>query len=333
MELSMSKNKKSYLLTTFLLVVTFLYASVYAQQNKHLTPQEKKSYIEKTSKLLIDNYVFPEVAVKIENHLKALLAKGAFDNISDIQEFAGKMTFEMQSISQDKHMRCRLNSANAKIQRRPLPDFSFNGLKEETNFNFARAGKLDGQVGYLEIFNFPTMQRAKNSADDAMKLIADSKALIIDLRRNGGGNPDLIQYICSYFFDKPTHINSIYWRSTNKTNDFITFEKVDGKKMSNIPIIVLTSSYTFSGGEEFAYNIQTQKRGVLIGETTGGGANPGGSFPISDELEVFIPTGRAINPITKTNWEGVGVIPDIKIEASKAFDIAYPKAIEAAKKM
>jgi tetratricopeptide (TPR) repeat protein len=106
---------------------------------------------------------------------------------------------------------------------------------------------------------------------------------------------------------------------------------VDGKKMSDLPVFVLTSKYTFSGGEEFAYDIQTQKRGTLIGEVTGGGANPGGVFPVTANFGIFIPTGRAINPVTKTNWEGVGVIPEIKCEADKALETALPFAREASR--
>jgi predicted negative regulator of RcsB-dependent stress response len=178
---------------------------------------------------------------------------------------------------------------------------------------------------------FPPLASAKGYADLAMKFLATADALIIDLRHNGGGNPDLIQYLCSYLFEKPTHINSLYYRAANQTTDFITFEKVDGKKMHDIPLFLLTSAQTFSGGEEFAYDIQTQKRGTLIGEVTGGGANPGGMFPVTGALAIFIPTGRAINPVTKTNWEGVGVVPEIKCSADQALETALPLARAAAK--
>jgi C-terminal processing protease CtpA/Prc len=201
---------------------------------------------------------------------------------------------------------------------------------EKINYGFSKVEKLDDNIGYLELRGFPPLVFAKEYADLAMKLLSTSDALIIDLRRNGGGNPDLIQYVCSYLFEKPTFINSLYYRAANQTTDFITFEKVDGKKMPDVPLFLLTSARTFSGGEEFAYDIQTQKRGTLIGETTGGGANPGGMFPVTGTLAIFIPTGRAINPITKTNWEGVGVIPEIKCAADKALETALPLAREAA---
>lgn len=142
----------------------------------------------------------------------------------------------------------------------------------------------------------------------------------------------MIKFILSYFFDKPTHLNDLYWRNGDRTEEFWTNEKVDGVKMSDVPVFVLTSKETFSGGEEFTYNVQTQKRGLIIGEVTGGGANPGGMFPAGNGIAVFIPTGRAINPITKTNWEGVGVKPDIEVPADDALEEAIALAeVEAEK--
>lgn len=309
-----------------------------AQGNRAaLTRQGRIAFVAKVSQLLNENYVFPDIAAKIEKHLKARLASGAFDGLAAPGEFAEAMTRELQSISHDKHMRVRVNpnrGAAAMPAGRPDPiaqDYERAKSLEKSNYGFPRVEKLDDNVGYLDLTGFPPLAVAKEHADLALNLLSGSDALIIDLRRNGGGNPDLIQYVCSYLFEKPTHINSLYFRARNQTTDFITFEKVDGRKMADVPLFLLTSAYTFSGGEEFAYDIQTQKRGTLIGEVTGGGANPGGMFPVTGDLVIFIPTGRAINPITKTNWEGVGVMPDIKCPADKALETALPLAQAAAK--
>jgi tetratricopeptide (TPR) repeat protein len=155
---------------------------------------------------------------------------------------------------------------------------------------------------------------------------------VLVYQKNGGGSPEMIRYICSYFFDKPTHLNSIYWRALNRTVEFWTNDDIDGKKMADIPLFVLTSHYTFSGAEEFTYNMQTQKRATIIGEITGGGANPGGMVPVDKLFSVFIPNGRAINPVTGTNWEGIGVKPDIEVPEDKAYDIALEKAKASAGK-
>jgi hypothetical protein len=142
----------------------------------------------------------------------------------------------------------------------------------------------------------------------------------------------MVQYLCSYFFDKKVHLNSLYFRAGNRTIDFWTLDEVNGQKMPDVPLFVLTSERTFSGAEEFSYNMQTQKRATLIGQTTGGGANPGGTRRINEKLEVFIPTGKAINPITKTNWEGVGVIPEVKTSPDETFSKAHELAKAAAEK-
>ena len=321
------------------LVLLLLVSSVlHAQANSApLTKEERIAFVENVSKLLNENYVFPDIAMQIEKHLKDRLASGAFDNLTVANEFAEVMTKELQSISHDKHMRVRVNSnrgtaASPTVRPDPIvQNYERTKNLERINYGFTRVEKLDNNIGYLDLTGFPSLVSAKEYADLAMRFLSTADALIIDLRHNGGGNPDLIQYVCSYFFEKPTHTNSLYYRAANQTTDFITFEKVDGKKMHDIPLFLLTSAQTFSGGEEFAYDIQTQKRGTLIGEVTGGGANPGGMFPVSGALAIFIPTGRAINPVTKTNWEGVGVVPEIKCSADKALETALPLAREAAK--
>jgi len=319
-------------LVLLLLVLSIAHAQT---DSAPLTKQERIAFVKNVSKLLTENYVFPDIAVQIGKHLKDRLASGAFDNLTAASEFAEVMTKELQSISHDKHMRVNVRRgtpATPNVRPDPIVQ-NYEGTKnlERINYGFTKVEKLDDNVGYLDLTGFPPLASAKEYADLAMKFLSTADALIIDLRRNGGGTPGLIQYVCSYLFEKPTHINSLYFRATNQTTDFITFEKVDGKKMHDIPLFLLTSAQTFSGGEEFAYDIQTQKRGTLIGETTGGGANPGSMFPVIGALVIFIPTGRAINPITKTNWEGVGVVPEIKCPADKALETALPLARAAAK--
>lgn len=310
--------------------------SVAQETTNTISDKEKVAFIKEASKLMNENYVFPEIAVQIEKHLNKKLEEGAFNKITDLNEFAQCMTKEIQSISKDKHMRVRIKPKQqiSKDKKQNPIEMSYL-MKEEDlaeNYGMTRIEKLENNIGVLEISSFSFMnETAIPYIDAAMKLLSSSDALIIDCRRNGGGNPDMVKYVCSYFFEKPTHINSLYSRRTGNTTDFITLEKVNGIKMIDIPIFVLTSSYTFSGAEEFAYNLQTQKRAVIIGETTGGGANPGRIFLVSENLGLFIPTGKAINPITKTNWEGIGVKPDIEIEAANTFETALSKAKEAGK--
>lgn len=162
-----------------------------------------------------------------------------------------------------------------------------------------------------------------------MNFLAYADAIIFDLRQNGGGSPSMIQLISSYLFDEPTHLNSFYIRKEDTTKQFWTQAWVDGPKMSDALVYVLTSRNTFSGAEEFTYNLKNLKRGTIIGETTGGGAHPvDGRIFANLNVAMSLPFGRAINPITGTNWEGTGVTPDIEVPQEKALDVAHMEAIK-----
>jgi uncharacterized protein (TIGR02145 family) len=165
-----------------------------------------------------------------------------------------------------------------------------------------------------------------------MNFLSSADALIIDLRDNGGGSPSMIQLITSYFYSpEPVHLNNFYWRPSNENNQTWTLPYVPGKRMPDIDLYILTSSSTFSAAEEFSYNLKTMKRATLIGETTGGGAHPGGMRIATERFMVWIPSGRAINPITKTNWEGTGVEPHIKTTKEEALNTATIMALEKLK--
>jgi tetratricopeptide (TPR) repeat protein len=307
---------------------------VHAQEIQQLSRSDKKAAIERIDSLLIDNYVFEDVARRCADHLNRRFAAGTFDSASDLQEFSRELTKELQSISHDKHMRVSVPPQPPDRANAPDPlrdDLRMRRSMAEHNFGVARAEVLEGNIGLLDIRSFPPTELSRGTVTAALKVLENVDALIVDLRKNSGGNPDLIRYYCSYFFPAKTHLNSLYWRQGNRTEEFWTLDSVDGKRRQDLPIFILTSSRTFSGGEEFAYDFKTRKRATLVGETTGGGANPGGFFRINSWLGIFIPTGRAINPVTKTNWEGTGVEPDIKVAADDALNTCLPLAREKAK--
>lgn len=324
------------IITRPLLIATLLlYTAAFSfAQDQPLDKEYKTAVVNQLAQLIEDNYVFPDVAESTADHLKVQLQEGHFDKFTTDDSFAEALTNSVQAINHDKHMRVRANPAFEAPEMTPerMIEEQIARLDQSrrANAGFAAVKILDGNVGYLDLRGFAGMEAGKPIADAYMKLMSKTDAIIVDLRKNGGGSPRMVQYLCSFFFDKKVHLNSLYWREGDRTEEFWTLEEVGGKKMPDVPLFVITSNYTFSGAEEFSYNMQTQKRATLVGQTTGGGANPGGTHPVNQNLSVFIPGGRAINPITKTNWEGVGVIPEVKAAEEEAFDKAHQLAKGAA---
>ncbi|HET7614930.1 MAG TPA: S41 family peptidase [Gemmatimonadaceae bacterium] len=312
-------------LSVTLLVATLSTSSAcVAQRAAPLTAEQRATVIDSLASALNARYVFPEVAARMDSDLHARATRGEFDKSTDPSSFAQLLTTDLQALSHDRHLRVRFGSP-------PRPAGPANPSDGASGM-FGRTDWLEDDVAYVDIrsFGFPA-ESVREDASRVMSEVADAKALIIDLRSNGGGDPFTVALVASYLFgDKPVHLNSLYFRPANRTDDFYTNPNVDGKKFGpDKPVFVLTSARTFSGAEEFAYDLQTQKRATIVGETTGGGANPGGPVRLPYDLTVFVPTGRAINPVTRTNWEGVGVKPDVTAAGDDALDVALGMARKA----
>ncbi len=285
--------------------------------------------------MLEERYVFPKVAAECAAHLMELSKSGTFGQAADPEAFAASMTEALRSVAKDKHLlvrvRAAVDAASAPGAAQPLRArvHRFERARRE-NFGFEAVTRFDGNVGYLDLRSFAAPPRGGfDAAVAAMALLEHRDALIFDLRRNSGGSPAMVQFLCSHLFDEPTHLNSLHFREGDRTQEFWT-HGVPGTSLPDVPVFVLTSKETFSAAEEFSYNLRALQRATLIGETTRGGANPGGLYPIDDRFEMVIPTGRAINPITGTNWEGVGVVPHVPVAASDALDTALQLAQAAA---
>jgi hypothetical protein len=294
----------------------------------------RKAVVDEIAKVLNERYVSQDVAKKYGARLQAKLAAGAFDTAGTPAALASLLTQELQRVNGDKHLRVFAPGPRGAQFVPPAPKalpVPFVRELADLPHGFRRVGVLDGNIGYLDLLMFVPEATGRDTAVAAMTFLGGVDALIVDLRDNGGGSPSLIRLISSYFFDKPTHLNSIYWREGNRTEEFWTYDTVDGRRLSDVPIFVLTSRRTASGGEEFTYNLKTRRRALVIGEVTWGGANPGGTFPLPAGLRIFVPVGRAINPITGTNWEGTGVVPDVACDRERAFEIGLERARVAAK--
>ncbi|WP_394616717.1 S41 family peptidase [Lentzea sp. JNUCC 0626] len=278
---------------------------------------------------LASYYVFPDTANEIANVLRARLDEGAYSTLDDDEAFAAAVTADLQSVNGDKHLRLLYSAEEVPEtgQESAWDPVAYQKEAEQDAFGVRRLERLEGNVGLLEFSLLHDAEIATPAVIAAMNLIAHTDALIIDLRKNGGGDPHTVALICSYLFDEQVHLNDIYNRPEDTTHQFWTLPHVPGPKFGGKkPVYVLTSARTFSGAEELSYNLQQNGRATLIGETTKGGAHPGDRYRVGPHLKSAVPNGRAINPISGTNWEGVGVVPDIAVPAEEAFEVAYKKA-------
>src|SRR5579875_2504584 len=197
------------------------------------------------------------------------------------------------------------------------------------NFGIRRVERLDGNVGYIDLRWVAMPAAAGPAIAAAMELVAGTYALVIDLRRNGGGSPDGVAFWCSYLLDeKPTHLNDIFHADTGETRQFWALPYLPGDRYLDRPVYLLTSGRTFSGGEDLCYTLQAFGRAQVVGETTGGGAHPTRPFPVSAAVHIAVPFARSVSPVTGTNWQGTGVVPDIPVPEAEAYDVAYARALE-----
>jgi retinol-binding protein 3 len=197
------------------------------------------------------------------------------------------------------------------------------------NMGLEKVETLEGNLGLLEFSYFDSSAAAGKKISDAMNTLADTDALIIDLRRCRGGASNAITLLMSYFFDKSIHLSDAYDRVMNGTNEFWSLAEVPGRRYgTKKDVYILTSRFTFSAAEDISYTLKNLQRASIVGETTGGGAHPVRGMRLNEHFFVMVPFARYISPITKTNWEGTGVEPDVKVPASHALKVAQLAALK-----
>jgi hypothetical protein len=297
-----------------------------------------REIVTKALELLRANYVFPEQAGQAATAIEARLEAGEYDDLDEIT-LTERLTRDLQEITGDRHLRVVLGGGpGPRRQRIEEPEepkdhearrLAMRRMGRLDNFGIRQVERLDGNVGYLDVRRVAVPANAGPAIGAAMELVAGTYALIIDLRHNHGGAPEGVVFWCSYLLDeRPTHLNDIFHADTGETRQFWALPYVPGTRYLDRPVFVLTSGRTFSGGEDFAYTLQALGRATVIGETTGGGAHPTRGFPISAAVHIGIPFARSVNPVTGTNWQGTGVVPDVPADAERAYDVAYARALE-----
>jgi hypothetical protein len=279
------------------------------------------------------HYIFPDSAKKVANDLLMREKRGDYAHIDSSESFARTLTEHVRAISKDLHLQVGYSARAIPVEFRddkPTEAEMAQRIEEMKYFNYGieKVERLPGNIGYIDLRGFGMPGVAGKAMAAAMTLLSDTNALIIDLRENHGGEPSMVALTASYIFDERAHLNDIYTRETDTTEQYWTTEHVAGTKYGQKKdVYILTSHRTFSGGEEFCNDMKALKRATLIGETTGGGAHPGSEYRLTEHFAAFIATGRPINPITHADWEGVGVAPDVSVPAEDALRTAQVRAL------
>jgi peptidase S41-like protein len=281
-------------------------------------------------------YVYPARAHQAAELLRRNASSGRYDGLRDVA-LAKRVTDDVAGILHDKHVRVAYSvdvnppAAASGNDRSPEEKAAELRFYRQAGYGLGRVAHLPGNVGYVDLryfLDYP--QESATVLDGIANAVAYSDAVVVDLRRNHGGDPKAIARLLSHFLPPKVHLNDFVARGDGdaKISSSTYTEEVPGPRIT-APLYVLTSGETFSGGEEFAYDVQSLKRGTLIGAVTGGGANPGRTRRIDDHFDIFVPEARARNPITQVNWEGVGVKPDIPLARERALGTAYGMALDA----
>lgn len=317
---------------TLSILLTCLFKAGYCQKQENNINRSTQQMSKQEIKVLIDsldfalhrNFVFQDKVTIMLTSVKKNFKNGVYNKIENRSELASLLLKDIQQANKDGHLDIRYYPQLSEFLEAPMPDSikqleRERGLSEakENNFGFKKTEILQGNIGYLRMDEFyPFVDEAKHTLDGAFRFVSNCKALIIDMRYNGGGFPDMVLQTQSYFFKEKTRMNDII-DSKNDTLKRWADPTSNNFKLS-MPVYILTSRNTFSGAEDFTYGLQQVKRVIVVGDTTGGGAHPSGDFSLGQGFVINIPTHRSSNFITKTDWEGTGVRPDIAVSSEQA---------------
>lgn len=331
----------SILIPTLILCAALAAPAAPGAAPKTLAPAERDEAVRALAKGVSETYVFPDKGAALRDMLLKNLGAGRYAAHDTAEALATALSADLLATVDDRHLSVR---AMADGQRdefgRPGPSRQIRGGAgagvarggapdgpAPDEHGFVEARMLPGGLGYVRLDRFASGPAALERAARAMAAVAEARALVFDLRHNGGGSPEMISFLTGYLFAEPRLLNTFYDRDGRQTGGTTSAARVPGRRFGpEVPVYVLTSALTFSAAEEFAYDLQTQKRATLIGETTGGGAHPVAALRLHPNLVARIPFQRAVNPVTQTNWEGTGVKPDVTVPADQALAEAERRA-------
>lgn len=323
--------------------ILLLLISSCALSQKVLSKSEKHQVIQHVKEFIDSQYILVQKIKFINSSLDSLKSSSKYQNIKDHKTFAEELSKDLVSISKDKHFKIQYNPALAKSRLESIREeaveheeteeqedrFNINyWYAQKTNFGFKKVEILEGNVGYVKLTFFDVLPWVQSTIDGTMAFLTHTDALIIDIRGNGGGYVSS-SYLGSYFFDEhPVIWNIAYNRPSAQRDTTYTYREVGGQRYLNKPVFILVDENSFSGAEEFAYSMIHLGKATIVGQTTAGASHSIDFLALDENFLIQLPTSSSINPVTQTDWEGVGVIPHIKTHKENALQMAYKKILE-----
>jgi hypothetical protein len=284
------------------------------------------------------HYVLPEKAKEIEALLRQRQKLGAYDAMNDGRMFSEQLDTDIASVAHDLHMGIYFSARVVPPDPEDEPDLLGRAPPQDApflmrllapialsrdNMGVEKVEHLSPGVGFLQLMAFAPPFMAAGRVASAMDKLADTDALIIDLRGSRGGHPGGVNLMLSYFVDQRTHVTDIWSRNTGSTTELWTEDKLEGKRYGGKkPVFILVDRDTRSAAENFAYTMQALKRATVVGTRTWGGAHLGRPYRLGDHFLAAVPDARIVSPITRGDWEGTGVIPDVETPPGDALKVA-----------
>jgi len=316
---------------TVLSAFAVLCGAANAQDNPAIDDAIRSRVVEGVAEQVSENFYDSSIGGEIAQELRTALSDGAYDQAADVATLAALLSETLHP--HDNHFRVRYvgppadDGDDEAAANRGSP-FANGG---PSNYGFREVSILPGNVGYIDLRLFFDAAVGGETATAALNFIKHTDAVIIDVRQNSGGAPSMVQFLVSHFLDpnEQVAINTFLSSNRDYPEELMSLSHLPAGARPDVPLFVLTSGRTGSAGEAFPYHLQAMERAVIVGETTGGAGNPGGMFYAGEGFGVFVSTSRTRNPITGTNWEGVGVVPDVEAPADDALDTALALAYTA----
>ena len=302
-----------------------------------ITAEQKTQVLSTLSDVLVESYVHEDQARTMSARLKALLKQSNGKKQENVEQFSERLSAELQEISGDKHLRVEYSAKPLSIpaSAKAVNDYESDDEKamwRSNNLGFDKLERLPFNIGYMKLVAFAPVHEAAPMLASAFTFLNNSNSLIIDLRGNFGGFEYTGMMLTSYFLTEKTHLMDMYWRKDDRLEQRWSSLYVDGPKYGeDKKVYILVDKRTFSAGEAFAYTMKHLGRATIIGEHTAGAGNAGEFMQLSPHFKAFIPMRRVINPITNSNFEGKGVVPDVEATSDDALKVAQVNYLESIK--